>query len=98
MNRLTVWNDVPPVNCRQFIEYAHSHGIKVVLGYSWGYALATLDPTSPEHRRLIKDDVLKNYADHYKDLGMDGIYFQNFTEQSNTMIGANRLPHWLASG
>ena len=36
MNRLTVWNDRPPVNCRQFIDYAHSRGIKVILGYSWG--------------------------------------------------------------
>ena len=87
MNRVTVWNDVPPVNCRQFIEYAHSRGIKVILGYSWGYALAKLDPTNPQHLKLIKGEVLKNYEDHYKNLEMDGVYFQNFTEQGNTMIG-----------
>jgi hypothetical protein len=91
MNRLTVWNDVPPVNCRQVIEYAHARGIKVILGYSWGYALSKLDPTNPEHRRLVKDDVLKNYEDRYKTLGMDGIYFQNFTEQDNTMIGGKSI-------
>ena len=33
MNRLAVWNDVPPINCRQFIPYAHSRGIKVILGF-----------------------------------------------------------------
>jgi hypothetical protein len=91
MNRVTVWNDVPPVNCRQYIEYAHSRGIKVILGYSWGYALARLDPTSPAHRRLVKADVLKNYEEHYNNLGMDGIYFQNFTEQGNTMIGGKSI-------
>ena len=69
MNRVTVWNDVPPVNCRQFIEYAHSRGIKVILGYSWGYALSKLDPTNPQHRKLIKGEVLKNYEDRYKNSG-----------------------------
>jgi hypothetical protein len=87
MNRLTVWNDVPPVNCRSFIQYAHSRGIKVILGFSWGYALAKLDPANPEHLRLIKDDVLARYENSYQNLGMDGIYFQTFTEQENTMIG-----------
>jgi hypothetical protein len=91
MNRIIVWNDVPPVNCRQFIEYAHSRGIKVVLGYSWGYALAKLDPTNPEHQRAIKTEVLRNFENRYKDLGMDGIYFQNFTEQSGTNVGGRTI-------
>ena len=39
MNRVTVWNDVPPFNCRQFIAYAHSRGNKVILGYSTGICL-----------------------------------------------------------
>jgi hypothetical protein len=91
MNRLTVWNDVPPVNCRQFIDYAHSRGITVILGFSWGYALSKLDPANPEHLKLVKDDVLKNYEAHYRGLGLDGIYFQTFTEQSNTMIGGRSI-------
>jgi hypothetical protein len=91
MNRLTVWNDVPPVNCRQFIEYAHSRGIKVVLGFSWGYALAKLDPANPDHLRLIKEEVLANYDKYYQNLGMDGIYFQTFTEQSNTTLGGRTI-------
>jgi hypothetical protein len=37
MNRLNFWNDVPPINCQEVIDYAHSRGIKVVLGFSWGY-------------------------------------------------------------
>jgi hypothetical protein len=91
MNRLTVWNDRPPVNCRQFIQYAHSRGIKVILGYSWGYALSKLDPTNPQHLQLIKAEVLSNYDNLYRNLGMDGIYFQTFTEQDNTMIGGKSI-------
>lgn len=91
MNRLTVWNDHPPINCRQFIDYAHSRGIKVILGYSWGYALSKLDPTNPRHLQLIKGEVLQNYEKLYRNLGMDGIYFQTFTEQSNTMIGGKSI-------
>jgi hypothetical protein len=91
MNRLTVWNDVPPINCRQFIEYAHSRGIKVVLGFSWGYALAKLDPANPEHLRLVKEEVLAHYDKYYQNLGMDGIYFQTFTEQDNTTLGGRTI-------
>lgn len=89
MNRLTVWNDVPPINCRRFIDYAHSRGIKVILGYTWGwgYAFDKFDPTNPEHKRLVKEMVLTNFEQRYKDLGMDGIYFQMFTEHQNTALG-----------
>jgi hypothetical protein len=86
MNRLVVWNDAPPVNCRQFIEYAHSRGIKVILGFHWGWGLGKLDPTNPEHVRLVREDVLRKYEEFYRNLGMDGVYFQTFTEQSNTRI------------
>ena len=53
--------------------------------------LAKLDPTNPQHLQLIKAEVLRNYEDLYRDLGMDGIYFQTFTEQSNTMIGGRSI-------
>ncbi len=86
LNRLIVWNDVPPLNCRQFIEYAHSRGVKVILGFQWGWGLSKLDPTNPEHLRLVKEDVLRKYEESYRNLGMDGIYFQTFTEQWNTRI------------
>jgi hypothetical protein len=83
---LIVWNDVPPVNCRQFIEYAHSRGVKVILGFQWGWGLSKLDPTNPQHLRLVKEDVLRKYEELYRNLGMDGIYFQTFTEQWSTRI------------
>ena len=36
-NELVLWNDYIPVNIEDIIDYAHSYGIKVVLGYSWGW-------------------------------------------------------------
>jgi len=87
MNKLTIANDIPPVNCREVIEYAHSRGIKVFLAFAWGWGVPNLDPTSKEHQRIIKEDVLANYEANYSHLGLDGIYFQSFTEHSNTRIG-----------
>jgi hypothetical protein len=91
MNRLNFWNDVPPINCQQVIDYAHSRGIKVVLGFSWGYALSTLDPTSAADRQVVKENVLCQIAEYYAHLGVDAIYFQNFTETSTKKLGAKSL-------
>lgn len=91
MNRLNFWNDVPPVNCREVIDYAHSRGISVVLGFSWGYDLNTLDPTSSADRQVVKDDVLCQIAEYYQHYGMDAIYFQNFTETRKKEISGQRI-------
>ena len=110
MNRLCFWNDVPPINCREVIDYAHARGIKVVLGFSWGYDLSTLDPTSKADLEVVKQDVLCQIEHYYRHLGMDAIYFQTFTETSTTAIrdqAASRIsratrsttlpgPYWIA--
>jgi hypothetical protein len=87
MNKLTIANDTPALNCREVVEYAHSRGVKVILAFAWGWGIDDLDPTSKEHQRIIKEDVLRNYEINYSHLGLDGIYFQSFTEHSNTHIG-----------
>jgi len=87
MNKLTIANDTPPLNCREVVEYAHSRGVKVILAFAWGWGIDDLDPTSKEHQRIIREDVLRNYEINYSHLGLDGIYFQSFTEHSNTRIG-----------
>ena len=91
MNRLLFWNDDAPLNCQEIIDYAHSRGVKVVLGFAWGWGMDSLDPTSSEHRRLIKDDVLCRFGTQYKHLGMDAIYFQTFTETSDKQIGGTPI-------
>jgi hypothetical protein len=91
MNRLNFWNDVPPVNCQEIIDYAHSRGIKVVLGFSWGYDLTTLDPASTADREVMKESVLCQIATNYQHLTMDAIYFQCFTETTSQTAGGKPM-------
>jgi hypothetical protein len=93
MNRLLFGNDVPPVNCQEIIDYAHSRGIKVVLGFSWGwgYDPNTFDPTSQADRQVVKDEVLCQIAEYFQHLGMDAIYFQSFTETRSQEIGGKPI-------
>lgn len=82
MNMLTIWNDYPPLNCGDIIDYAHSRGVKIVLGFHWGWG-TSLDLSKPEHRKAVKRIVLKKYDKYYRGLGMDAIYFQTKTEHYN---------------
>jgi hypothetical protein len=91
MNRLTVWNDEPPVNSRELIAYARARGVKIVFGFHWGWGLGNLDPTNSEHLRQVRESVLERYERDYSKLDLDGIYFQTFTEQSNTTIGGKTI-------
>jgi hypothetical protein len=86
MNMLTIWNDCPPLNCREIIDYAHARGVQMVLGFHWGWGIPDLDPTSPADQARIKAEVVRQYREEYRELGMDGIYFHTFTEQLNTHI------------
>lgn len=91
MNMLTIWNDCPPINAREVIEYAHSRGVKIVFGFHWGWGIDDLDPNNPEHRARIKEQVVRNYLENYHGLGMDGIYFQTFTEVTKTHVGERSI-------
>ncbi len=79
MNIVTVWNDFVPINAKEFIEYAHNLGIKVIWGFSigWGYEF---DISNPKVLEEIIDKAADNYEENYLCLGGDGIYFQTFTE------------------
>jgi len=94
MNTIIFWNDVVPQNCREVIEYAHSRGIRVILGFQWGYDIKGLDPTSPEQRAKMRDEVVATFNREYRGLGMDGIYFQTFTENSNLTIKGKSTAEW----
>ncbi len=92
MNKITVWNDFAPVNGRDFVEYAHSWGIRVIWGYSWIWdEKPDLVITDPIARKAWKERILQQYAEQYAPLGGDGIYFQTFTEtREETLGGRNR--------
>lgn len=85
MNFLIIWNDVPPVNCREVIDYAHARGIRVFLGFPWGWGM-DLDITRQADRQRIQEMVLNHYRQYYTGLGMDGLYFQTLTEHHHTEL------------
>lgn len=79
LNTIIIWNDYAPLNAAEIVEYAHSFGIIVIWGISfgWGYAY---DISNDDGLKKIIDDAVTNYEENYAHLGGDGIYFQTFTE------------------
>lgn len=88
LNEVIIWNDYLPLNIEDIIEYAHSFGIRVILGYSWGWREIGKDAeTIPEEALLaLKEKVVKAYREIYAPTGCDGIYFQSFTERHEEIL------------
>jgi len=91
MNTLIVWNDYVPVNIKDIIKEAHENGVKIFLGFSWGWNEARpenggLNIADEETLGKIKDIIIKNYENDYANLDIDGIYFQSFTETCSSEI------------
>lgn len=91
MNMITLWNDCPPINAQEFVQYAHSRGIQVIMGFHWGWGVDKLDPNNAEDLQKTKAEVLDNYLNNYVNLDIDGIYFQTFTETRETEIGGKSI-------
>jgi len=88
MNTIIIWNDFVPVNVKEMIEYAHSCGIKIILGYAWLWG------TSFDNINITKEiidaapkKIFEKFELEYAALGADGIYFQSFTEVKEEFIG-----------
>lgn len=92
LNKITVWNDFAPINGKEFVEYAHSWGIRVIWGYSWVWDESPDKVLSdPAERERWKNSIVNRYVNEYAPLGGDGIYFQTFTEtEAETVAGKNR--------
>lgn len=86
MNTLIVWNDFVPVNAKEMIDYAHSCNVKVIWGFSW---LWDTNCSLVDFDKLEEgtDEVLAKFEKEYLPLGVDGIYFQSFTELNVDKIG-----------
>ena len=81
MNTLVVWNDIPPLNMPAVLDFAHARGINVIMGFPWGWGDYDLkDLLDPTTRAAIKAEVLRHYREHYRQLAIDGLYFQTCTE------------------
>lgn len=87
-NELILWNDFIPLNIHDIIDYAHSYGIKVVLGYSWGWneMRKKTAQITEESIAQMKELAIREYREHYDSIPCDGIYFQSITERSEETI------------
>lgn len=94
MNMVTIWNDCPPLNCPEVIDYAHRRGIRVILGFSWGWGYNTLDLSKARDRAIICRSVVEDYRSNYRHLDLDGIYFQTLTEHSQDRMGGKSVAAW----
>jgi hypothetical protein len=89
-NCLTIWNDIPPLNTRQLIDYAHERGIKIILGFPWGWGM-DYDLADPEARQQIQALAIKHYQKHIQTLKPDGIYFQSLTEHNHLELAGRSV-------
>ena len=88
MNMLVVWNDYLPYNVADLIDHAHANGVKVVLGFAWGWGEETIDISAPDFCEEMAERVLAKYENDYAKLDIDGLYFQSLTEtQEDTRNG-----------
>ena len=86
LNTLIIWNDFPPINAQEVVEYAHNAGVKVIWGFPW---LWDTDCSKVDLNSLseVSNEILKYYEENYANLSGDGIYFQSFTELGTEEIG-----------
>ena len=91
LNRAIMWNDRQVVNARDVVECAHSWGVKVFWGFSWGWTLSGNDAEGLDFGKLA-DDIVAEWRRVWKPMGGDGIYFQSFTETSKKNIGGRSIP------
>ncbi len=91
MNTLILWNDRVPANIDDITATAHSYGIKIYLGFSWGWNEArsengSLDISDEARLADIQRSIVENYRQNYMRLDIDGVYFQSFTEFSEDVM------------
>lgn len=93
LNELIIWNDHVPINIDEVIDYAHSYGIRVNLGYSWGWIEGCEKVTDISDERLaeLQESIIEKYETQYAPTGCDGIYFQSFTERGDEYIGGRLI-------
>lgn len=89
INEVILWNDYLPLNAAEVVEIAHSYGISVIWGYSWGWSFSVgqTDLSAPGALAALQEKILAEYRASYAQAPGDGIYFQSFTEIEQDAIG-----------
>lgn len=85
LNRVILWNDYPPLNAKDVVDYAHSWGIEVFWGFPWGWDTDCRESGKVDQTKLAAT-VLDDWRRNWKDLPGDGVYFQTFTETTSEKI------------
>lgn len=92
LTRVYLWNDYPPLNAREVVDWAHSWGIEVIWGFPWGWDESDqLRRNARSDLGAIRDRVLEDWRKNWRDLPGDGIYFQTFTETGPERIGGETI-------
>ncbi len=90
VNRLYMWNEYPPVNAKEVVDYAHSWGIEVFWGFAWGWSTNCRDGAALKLSDL-RAEILKDWRTRWSKLPGDGIYFQSFTEMRVEKVGSRTV-------
>ena len=99
INQIILWNDYAPLNAKDIVEYAHSFGIEVLWGYSWGWSegnCANIKDLEKSTLNELKKSIVLQYESTWRGLG-DGIYFQSFTEKKVDKIGDKNIAEAVVS-
>ena len=93
LNEVIIWNDYCPVNAREITDYAHEWGIRVIWGFAWGWidGCGRIRIIDDNYLAEVKNTVLERFEKEYAPLGVDGIYFQSFTERGDSEIGGRSI-------
>jgi len=83
LNTLIIWNDFLPANISEVISYAHENGIKIYLGFAWGWDTKLIDVARADE---LIPDIINTFETQYANIGCDGIYFQSFTEINSSVV------------
>ena len=84
LNMVTIWNNSVPINASEVIECAHAQGIRVIMGFHWGWGRNELNLADADDRQKTREEVVRTYMEQYAPLDLDGIYFQTLTEHTRT--------------
>jgi hypothetical protein len=85
LNSLIIWNDFVPFNIGDIINHAHELGIKIILGYTWGWDQRCREMSLSALSQL-EGQIFEKYKKEYAHLDIDGIYFQTITELDDEYI------------
>lgn len=93
-NAVTIWHDELPLNIMEVIDYAHSRGIEVILGFHCGWGKDNIDLSDPHQIEELAKRTLELYKRDYAVLPHDGIYMQTVTESNETSLKGRPVAEW----